>query len=125
MSYGRMKQEEERLRQEIADLLKQAEAADEAEDARYGADRSGDELPDELRRREERLKQIQDAKRRLEERQREADRDVLVIPATHGARRLDHRAFATRRAPGAARSWCVIGRGVEKQENPGGRRPAR
>lgn len=74
MSYGRMKEEEERLQSEIADLLKQAEATDESEDNQYGPDKRGDELPDELQRREQRLKQIQAAKRRLEDRQREADR---------------------------------------------------
>lgn len=73
MSYGRMKEEEERLQSEIADLLKQAEATDESEDNQYGPDKRGDELPDELQRREQRLKQIQAAKRRLEDRQREAD----------------------------------------------------
>jgi hypothetical protein len=32
MGYGRMKEEETRLKKEISDLLKQAEAVDEAED---------------------------------------------------------------------------------------------
>src|SRR5919109_459253 len=36
MSYGRMKQEEARLRQEVAELLRRAEAADREEDERYG-----------------------------------------------------------------------------------------
>jgi len=74
MSYGRMRQEEARLRREIADLLDQAEAADAEEDRLYGPDRRGDELPEELRRREDRLRTIQEAKRRLEARQAEADR---------------------------------------------------
>jgi transposase len=74
MSYGRMRQEEKRLRREIADLLDQAEAADAEEDRLYGPDRRGDELPEELRRREDRLKTIQEAKKRLEARQAEADR---------------------------------------------------
>ncbi|MGD8385339.1 MAG: IS1182 family transposase [Lysobacterales bacterium] len=74
MSYGRMKQEQERLRGEIAELLERAQAVDEAEDLEYGADKQGDELPEELERREQRLQKIQEAKRRLEQRQREADR---------------------------------------------------
>jgi transposase len=74
MSYGRMRQEETRLRREIAGLLAQAEAQDTEEDRLYGADRRGDELPLELRRREDRLKTIQAAKKRLEERQAQADR---------------------------------------------------
>jgi hypothetical protein len=52
-------------------LLEQAESADAEEDARYGRDRRGDELPAELARRETRLKRIREAKRALEERARE------------------------------------------------------
>jgi transposase len=73
MSYGRMKEEEARLQTEIAGLLKQAESTDAAEDEQYGADSRGEELPEELRRRENRLQVIQAAKARLEARQREAD----------------------------------------------------
>jgi transposase len=71
MSYGRMQEEEKRLREEVKRLLEQAEAADEEEDAHYGRDRRGDELPVELARRETRWKRIQEAKRALEERARE------------------------------------------------------
>jgi transposase len=71
MSYGRMQEEEKRLKEEVKRLLEQAEAADEEEDARYGRDRRGDELPAELGRRETRWKRIQEAKRALEERARE------------------------------------------------------
>src|SRR6201981_59072 len=39
MSYGRMKETEKRLRKEVRKLLKQAEAADQEEDSRYGWDR--------------------------------------------------------------------------------------
>jgi transposase len=70
MSYRRIQEEEPKLKAEIEGLLKQAEAVDAAEDAEYGSDYRGDELPDELRRREERLAKIQEAKRRLEERAR-------------------------------------------------------
>ena len=58
MSYGRMVKEERRLQAEIGALLKRAEAVDEAEDARYGEDARGDELPEELKRREDRLAAI-------------------------------------------------------------------
>lgn len=70
MSYGRMKEDERSLREEVRKLLAQAKAADEEEDARYG-DKSGDELPEELSRRETRLKKIREAKRALEQRARE------------------------------------------------------
>jgi hypothetical protein len=71
MSYGRMQEEEKRLKEEVKRLLEQAEATDAEEDTRYGRDRTGDELPAELARRETRLKRIQEAKRALEERARE------------------------------------------------------
>jgi transposase len=66
MSYGYMKKEEARLRQEIEALLKQAQDSDAQEDAALGS-RRGDELPAELQRREQRLAVIASAKQRLEE----------------------------------------------------------
>ncbi len=66
MSYGRMQTEEARLAAEVAAMLKRAEAVDAEEDARYGRDVSGDELPAELRRREDRLRKIREAKAALE-----------------------------------------------------------
>ncbi|HEX8797450.1 MAG TPA: IS1182 family transposase, partial [Terriglobales bacterium] len=71
MSYGRMEETEKRLRDEVRKLLEQAEATDEEEDKRYGRDRRGDELPEELQRRETRIARIQEAKKALEERARE------------------------------------------------------
>ena len=71
MSYGRMEEEEQRLKEEVKRLLEQAEKVDAEEDARYGRERSGDELPPELARRETRLEKIREAKRVLEERARE------------------------------------------------------
>src|SRR5215472_2311682 len=59
MSYGRMQEDEKRLTDEVRRLLAQAEATDAEEDARYGADRRGDELPAELARRETRLQKMQ------------------------------------------------------------------
>src|SRR5947209_10525872 len=70
MSYDRMKAEEARLKGEIAKLLADAEAADKTEDTEHGPDRHGDELPDELARRQSRLAKIQGAKKLLEERAR-------------------------------------------------------
>ena len=74
MSYGRMDETEKRLREEVRKLLGQAEAADKEEDQRYGGDRRGDELPEELQRRETRIARIREAKRALEERAREQAR---------------------------------------------------
>ena len=71
MSYKRMREEERYLREEVRKLLDQARAVDDEEDARYGKNKSGDELPEELGRRESRLKRIREAKRALEQRARE------------------------------------------------------
>jgi transposase len=73
MSYERMGKAETRLEAEIAAmranvraLFEEAEAVDAEEDARYGPDRRGDELPEELQRREQRLARIREAKQALE-----------------------------------------------------------
>lgn len=71
MSYKRMKEDQRKLRAEVRKLLEQAAAADDEEDARYGKDKRGDELPEELSRRETRIQKIREAKRALEERARE------------------------------------------------------
>jgi len=73
MSYKRVQQEAHRLNDEIASMCESADRADEAEDARYGADQRGDELPEELQHRESRLEKIRAAKARLEAEQRAAD----------------------------------------------------
>lgn len=71
MSYGRMKKDVKRLQKEISELLKQAEQTDEREDRLYGPDKRGDELPEELARRETRLARIKEAKRALEQEAKE------------------------------------------------------
>jgi transposase len=80
MSYGRMREEEQRLRAQIAALTSEASAVDAAEDAEHGPDRRGDELPAELQRRDARLAQIAAAKARLEARQADADRQKGRTP---------------------------------------------
>ena len=71
MSYDRMKEKEAQLKAEVKDLLAQAAAADAQEDALYGKDHRGDELPEELQRRESRLKKIREAKKAVEARAKE------------------------------------------------------
>jgi transposase len=71
MSYGRMGEAEKKLKGEIDELLKRAEAVDAAEDEKYGKGQSGDELPAELAWRESRLAKIQAAKAELEAEARE------------------------------------------------------
>jgi len=70
MSYGRMKEKQQQLKQEVKQLLEQAESADQEENRQYGGQR-GDELPEELQRRETRLAKIQQAKKVVEQRARD------------------------------------------------------
>ncbi len=71
MSYDRMKEQEKLIRAQVKELLARAEATDAEEDAKYGKDKRGDELPTELRRRETRLRRIREAKKAVEKRARE------------------------------------------------------
>ena len=84
MSYGHMKKEVARLREEIEALVTQASQQDAEDDAALGS-RRGDALPAELARREDRLAKIEAAMQRLEaqaqaeaeaERQRRADAEA-------------------------------------------------
>jgi transposase len=71
MSYARMEKSVVELEAEVKRLLAEAEATDEAEDQRYGKDRHGDELPEELRFKQGRLARIKEAKEALEREARE------------------------------------------------------
>jgi len=71
MSYKHMNETEARLKSEIDALLAAAEKTDAEEDAQYGKDRHGDELPVELARRESRLQKIAEAKAALEQEAKE------------------------------------------------------
>ena len=66
MSYQR-KEKAAQVAAEVAELLRQAQAADDdEEDRRYGKDKRGDELPQELAFREGRLEKIREAMVALE-----------------------------------------------------------
>ena len=71
MSYERMAAKEKQLQEEVDKLLAQAAQTDADEDAQYGKGKRGDELPEELARRESRLKKIAAAKAALEQEARE------------------------------------------------------
>ena len=66
MSYRRMKEKEAQLQAEVDELLRRAQEVDEEEDRRYGKDKRGDELPEELSFREGRSRKIREAKAALE-----------------------------------------------------------
>jgi transposase len=86
MSYGYMIKEEQRLKAEIEALLQQAGKTDSEEDALHGS-RRGDELPEELKRREDRLAVIAAAKARLEEQARAAAEEERQRRAEEEAQR--------------------------------------
>lgn len=74
MSFDRMGPEAERLQQEIDALLAKADGADSADDDQFG-DLTGEEIPEELKRRESRLAKILEAKATLEEAARQKAQD--------------------------------------------------
>jgi transposase/IS5 family transposase len=67
MSYGRMEKKAEELEAEVKRLLAEAQAVDDAEDTKYGKGKRGDELPKELRFKQDRLKKIKEAMKSLEQ----------------------------------------------------------
>ena len=67
MSYDRMQQDEVRLKAEIEALLARADNTDAAEDAQYGVGQEPEDVPAELKRREDRLAVIRAARAALEQ----------------------------------------------------------
>jgi len=63
-----------RLEQEIDKMLSEAEAKDTEEDKAYGADKRGDEMPDDLRDRNSRINRLKACKSRLEHQKAEAEK---------------------------------------------------
>jgi transposase len=66
MSHERMLKAEAQLEQEIRELMRRAEILDAQEDGKYGKGKLGSDLPEELRRREDRLEKIRQARQALE-----------------------------------------------------------
>jgi transposase len=75
MSYGRMKQERDRISAEIEAWFRECDRVDAEEDRRYGPDRRGDELPEELQTAAGRRKAIREAIAELEREAKEAGKD--------------------------------------------------
>ena len=61
MRYARLSEKQKVLAEEVSALLAEADAIDDAEDARFGKDKRGDELPPELARRQSRLLKLAEA----------------------------------------------------------------
>jgi len=66
MSHERMLRAEKELEKEINALIRKAEILDAQEDRRYGKTNRGSDLPDELRRRQDRLERIRQAGKEME-----------------------------------------------------------
>ena len=66
MSYARMEQTAKELEEDVQRLLTKAQGVDRQEDGLYGKGIRGDELPEELRFKESRLRKIREAMKSLE-----------------------------------------------------------
>jgi transposase len=89
MSYARMKEEEKRLSAEIEAMLFRADEVDVQEDERWGRGQSAEQLPEELQRRDERLKRIRAAKAELENEAKQARAEELRDHAKVQSERAD------------------------------------
>jgi len=77
MSYGRLKEREKELTEEIDVLVRKAEECDKEEDLAY-QDKTGYEIPEELKIKEKRLKKIKAAKEALEQREQAMHPDKKI-----------------------------------------------
>lgn len=77
MSYGRLKEREKQLTEEIEALLKKADQCDKEEDAAY-QDKTGYEIPEELKIKEQRLNKIKTARETLEQREQALHPDKKI-----------------------------------------------
>ena len=94
MSHERVLKSEKQLEGEMRALLRKAELLDAQEDGQFGKDKRGDELPEELQRRESRLEWIRKAKAELE----------AEAAAARARQRQEQAEAAEQEAPGAEAS---------------------
>ena len=128
MSYERMNSDEKRLEKEIAALMQKADEIDAAEDAEHGAEMRGDEIPDELRHRESRLRKIREAKAELEKEAAEARAARLRENAESLRKKMDdgtapareRRAAATLAAKAEKQAEQISPRSDDDDDSAGG-----
>jgi transposase len=127
MSYGRMKQEEQRLAAEIESLLFRAEQTDQREDEQYGREERPDDLPGELRHREARLQRIREAKAALEKEAAQARAAQLREQAAGQSERAElapeageRKRAATRAAKSRSQADELSGRPDDDDDGGGG-----
>jgi len=77
-----------RVEREVRSILEQAEQKDQEEDAIYGPDKSGDELPEDIRDRKQRLEKLKQIKKKLEQNGRKTvnatDKDAVFMKTRSG-----------------------------------------
>lgn len=100
MSYQRMGEAEKKLEEEVKKLLDEAESIDAEEDAVHGKGRRGDELPQELKSRESRLRKIREAKEELEREAKEKAATKAAEVEQKISERESEAAKTGRRPPG-------------------------
>src|SRR5664280_900889 len=77
MSYGRLKEKEQALSAEIADLIEKANRCDQDEDKAY-KDKTGYEIPEDLKFKQDRLAKIKAAKQALEQREEQLNPGKVI-----------------------------------------------
>lgn len=77
MSYGRLKEKEQALSAEVDALIEQASRCDQEEDKAY-KDRTGYEVPEDLKHKQDRLIRIKTAKQALEQREQQLNPDKAI-----------------------------------------------
>ncbi|MDA8359582.1 MAG: IS1182 family transposase [Actinomycetota bacterium] len=105
MSYDRIGPRIEELEAQVAAMLAEAEATDNAEDAEFGEDRRGDELPPELATKEGRLAKLRAAKESIEaEAKQKAAAKAQQTAKDQGATEEEVHAAGAKAAEGATPS---------------------
>ena len=78
----------DRIEKEIKQWLEHAEAIDRQEDALYGPDKTGDEIPEEIRDPKKRIKKLKELKKKLDaggrEKINQTDPDATFMKTTNG-----------------------------------------
>lgn len=77
-----------RIEREMKRILDKAEKKDQQEDALYGCDKTGDELPQQIRDREQRIEQLKQIQQQLDDQDKEklnaTDADAVFMKTTAG-----------------------------------------
>jgi transposase len=130
MSHERMLRAEKELQKEINALIRKAEILDAQEDRRYGKGNRGSDLPDELRRRQDRLARIRQARKEMEaetaaatarQRQEEAEEASAKAAAARDREApASEQAELNRKAEAAAaKAKAARDKAIEAAENAG------